>query len=178
MCANDTRSRAWCFTWNNYPDDAVDRLKGIPCERMVVGREVGESGTPHLQGYVRFKQPQRFSYWKNGWPQVHVESRKGSEAQAASYCQKGGDVVIDVGVNFDEKVGPMTRAEELEMIFEEADKGASYGQIRQRHRVFCFWNRSKVINEVCDARYYMEHGVEDDPFMKYDDFYKNKASSI
>lgn len=181
MCASDgTRSRAWCFTWNNYPDDAVDRLKAIQCERMVVAHEVGELGTPHLQGYVRFKNPQRFSYWKIHWPQVHVGMRKGTETQAAEYCYKDGKILIDVGVNFDEKIDTkgMTRNSEMAMVIDEAEKGASYGQIRKRHMVFCAWNRSKVMDVVNDARYYKVHEVDDDAPYRYEDVYKNTQTPV
>lgn len=50
------RSYAWCFTLNNYTDEEIRRLESLECERLVVGKEVAPTtGTPHLQGYIRFK---------------------------------------------------------------------------------------------------------------------------
>ena len=44
-------SKRWCFTWNNYPSDAMETLETIFKEldiEYLVGREVGE-GTGILQ---------------------------------------------------------------------------------------------------------------------------------
>lgn len=55
-----SKSTEWCFTYNNYTVDCPDRLASFfdsaGC-RYVFQREVAESGTPHLQGVVRFSKP-------------------------------------------------------------------------------------------------------------------------
>jgi hypothetical protein len=49
----------WFFTWNNYPEDYERRIGSIGSNgsivSVVVQSEVGENGTPHLQGYIAFK---------------------------------------------------------------------------------------------------------------------------
>lgn len=50
----------WCFTYNNYTPDCPDRLRSFfdaACCKYVFQREVGETGTHHLQGVVRFSKP-------------------------------------------------------------------------------------------------------------------------
>ena len=99
----DGRGHHWCFTLNNPLDfdagvfDASAAVEWIPPYKyLVVGREVGESGTPHLQGYVAFQDQLRFNSIKSFSPQcaaAHWEqkSKFSTYAQAAEYCKKGGD---------------------------------------------------------------------------------------
>lgn len=84
--------RNWCFTWNNYTDEAERILSEYPCTYMVVGKEVGENGTPHLQGYVEFGGSKRLETLKNAWGNApHFEPRMGTAKQASEYCKKDGN---------------------------------------------------------------------------------------
>jgi len=83
-----SRGRAFCFTLNNYTEEDVIALSGVRCEYIIFGFEVGESGTPHLQGYVRFKNPAKFNEVKNKMPKCHIEIAKGSAKQNITYCTK------------------------------------------------------------------------------------------
>nr|WCR62244.1 MAG: replication associated protein [ssDNA virus sp.] len=82
-------SRNYCFTLNNYSEEEYQFMlsMGTYC---IIGREVGESGTSHLQGYIEFKSPTRFDTLKNRSPRAHWEARKGSQEQAVNYCKKDG----------------------------------------------------------------------------------------
>lgn len=88
------RCRNWCWTLNNYTDDDVVRLSADPTDPttyLVFGREVGENGTPHLQGYAEFKRPMSLAQAKARIDaRAHLEPRRGSQAQAIEYCQKDG----------------------------------------------------------------------------------------
>lgn len=58
----------------------------------MVGKEVGESGTPHFQGFICFQDAKTFSAIKKLLPDgCHIEARKGTFQQAADYCKKDGD---------------------------------------------------------------------------------------
>lgn len=90
MFSTQGRYRALCFTYNNPPDDVdgqslVDLLKP---SYLIVGKEVGESGTPHLQGYVEFTNQRTGASLKKKLPTVHFEQRMGTPKQAADYCRK------------------------------------------------------------------------------------------
>lgn len=88
------RSRGWCFTINNYSHEEVLHLRDQvreDSEYLVFGRETGESGTPHLQGFIRFKNPLSLRRVKDLLPRAHLEIQRGTPYQASIYCKKDGD---------------------------------------------------------------------------------------
>jgi len=93
-----TARKAYCFTLNNYTEDEYNTLLGV-CEAesryAVIGREVGESGTPHLQGYICFKRAYRFSTIKDRYlPRCHIEVAAGSPGSNLRYCSKSGNFKV------------------------------------------------------------------------------------
>lgn len=84
------RSRAWTGTWNNYTAVDYDAVLNHECTFVIVGKEVGESGTPHLQFYIRFENAVRMNTLKKLWPKVHWEIARGSCDENVAYCSKQG----------------------------------------------------------------------------------------
>lgn len=80
---------AWCFTFNNYTDEIVPKFQEIiekKCRLGFFNKEVGESGTPHLQGYIELKSKGRPL---NIFPQgAHWAKAKGNRDQNFMYCSK------------------------------------------------------------------------------------------
>jgi len=85
--------RSWCFTTNNYDQAAENLVKDLEGTKYhVYGREVGASGTPHLQGFVQFLSAKSFKAVQKLLPSgSHIEPTKGRPDQAAAYCKKDGD---------------------------------------------------------------------------------------
>jgi len=88
---SQTRARSWCFTLNNPTEEEI--LKPQSWEGynyLVYQLEQGEAGTPHLQGYVNFKNPVRFSEIRKLFidSRAHVSAAKGTAEQNKKYCTK------------------------------------------------------------------------------------------
>lgn len=92
--AQPRQAKRWCFTLNNpvEADKAKLNALGSSCDYLVYGNEVGESGTPHLQGFVILSRSYRFNTVKDLLGErVHLEVARGNNKQAADYCKKDGD---------------------------------------------------------------------------------------
>lgn len=88
------RARSFCFTINNYTQKTVDTLAILgehkSTKYMVYGFEVGEKGTPHIQGYINFKSAKTLSaVVKLGLG--HLAIAKGNHQQNRDYCTKDGE---------------------------------------------------------------------------------------
>lgn len=85
------QAKHWCFTLNN-PKNGYDDLNNVKdWSYMVAGKEIGENGTPHLQGYVAFNKRYRFNAVKTMLPTAHLEVACGTPLEASDYCKKDGD---------------------------------------------------------------------------------------
>ena len=79
-----------CFTLNNYFDQQYQEILNLTCGYVIVGREVGESGTPHIQGYIEFPNAVHFNSLRKKLFNSHIEKRSGTALQASDYCKKEG----------------------------------------------------------------------------------------
>lgn len=96
VSGRNTRARSWVFTWNNYTAEDISYLeKALGEGEYIFGEEVGEEGTPHLQGAVRFTNPRSFNSIRNLFRNNHVEMCKNWEA-SKNYCAKDGEVHTNI----------------------------------------------------------------------------------
>lgn len=90
------RFRNWCFTLNNFSEEEYRLVLEHKCKYIIIGKEVGESGTPHLQGYVEYENGKTLQGVRKLNPRIHWENRLGTQQQAITYCKKDG-VFIEQG---------------------------------------------------------------------------------
>lgn len=98
------RLRKWEFTWNNYTLDNIDtliyKLKNV---NYVFQEETGEKGTPHLQGYIEFKNARYLSALKKEFKGCYFEPCRNEEA-LIKYCQKDETRTGKIYKNLKEKI--------------------------------------------------------------------------
>lgn len=92
----------WCFTLNNYTEDEKMILSSkVPeiCDVAIVGMEIGEQkGTPHLQGYMAFKNKCRPMSHFGEINRIKWTKCKGTEYQNVKYCSKENKIFISHNV--------------------------------------------------------------------------------
>lgn len=81
----------WVFTLNNYTEENITELlthkKISGAKKYMFQREIGESGTPHLQGFIVFStkiRPLSLKLCKK----IHWEKMKGTVLDNIKYCSK------------------------------------------------------------------------------------------
>jgi len=125
MSRKDKRPNAknWCFTINNpIEGDETIILDSKKFKYSVFGREKGDEGTPHLQGYVCLWKEAKLSALKKLFPRAHLEVAKGSPLQNRSYCIKDGDFA-------EQGVLPIQGGESTKKNWDEAKKLALIGRV-------------------------------------------------
>lgn len=91
------QNRRWVFTLNNYADPDILHLRALGespiAKYLIFGKEVGENGTPHLQGFVIFNASRTLLDTKLqlGGNRFHCEIARGTSEQARDYCKKDGE---------------------------------------------------------------------------------------
>lgn len=88
MPKQSNQSKRWCFTVNNYNDEDIELFQSLDCRYIIYGKEVGEQGTPHLQGFVVFTTNKRLTGMKKIHPTAHWEVAIGTTEQSIVYCSK------------------------------------------------------------------------------------------
>lgn len=114
------RLHSFCFTINNWEDPDLEACLNLPHSYLVIGKESGESGTPHLQGYCELIKKVSFGKLKKLLPKAHIERRMGSSQQASDYCKKDDKDAIELGT-----LSKPGKRNDLENVYDAIKNGAS-----------------------------------------------------
>lgn len=96
-----TQRYQWFFTFNNYEEQDIIRLKmrfSDLCKWYVFEKEIGENGTPHLQGNFSLKKKLRLTALKKWDKRIHWEPTRNVDA-AINYCMKETDIYTNLDLD-------------------------------------------------------------------------------
>lgn len=136
MPSNGPRGKYWCWTLNNYTAEEEEKIQAACVEGgeitfLIYGHEVGEAGTPHLQGYVEFSRRKTLSAVKAVLgPRLHLEKRRGTPQEASDYCTKEDDNPFVFGTV---TVSEQGRRTDVERALEALDNGATDRELWKEH---------------------------------------------
>ncbi|ALE29538.1 replication associated protein [Lake Sarah-associated circular molecule 2] len=84
-------TRRIVFTKNNWTEEDYRALMEEPLfSYLIIGKEIGEKGTPHLQGYAEFTKKAKYGALAKKY-KMHCEVSRGTQDEAIKYCMKDGD---------------------------------------------------------------------------------------
>lgn len=99
---NRVRARTYLFTLNNYTEEDIKHLVKEANQQeyeYIFQEEIGENGTPHLQGYIRWKNPKDFDTMKKLIPKAHLEVAINANAVKAYVTKtetRNGDIYTNI----------------------------------------------------------------------------------
>lgn len=80
-------AKKWAFTLNNWDEKEYAQLQDLECKAIWLGKEISESGTPHIQGAVCFGDTHRFAALKKLNDRISWGVAKTNEG-FINYCMK------------------------------------------------------------------------------------------
>lgn len=170
----------WDFVINNYSCDDCERVKRVLknlCESYVVGKEVGESGTPHLQAAVKLKKPNYKSALLKS--EINCENkmsvRPGRNVEAMkNYCLKGGDILCQENLDGFKKEKKLTIEESYNKNYEKREENKTEEKDIEDIKTIIkyyklYWKKDeheKMINELIKKHHKKWAKDEEDYFLR------------
>lgn len=148
-------AKKWCFVLNNWTDEEVGSISSkisLMCSKALVAKEIGENGTPHLQGFIEFKTKQRpMSVFDN--KRIHWDKARGNLDQQWAYITKQTTPFISMGFPKPVKlINPDYSWEQdiIKIIMTEPD---------DRH-IYWYWSKGGCIGKTSFCKYLtMKHNA-------------------
>jgi hypothetical protein len=145
-----SRGKNWCFTLNNYTEEDLERLPLLvtqnECSYLIYGKEVGESGTPHLQGFVSFTRRVYLTDVKKRISRTaHFELSR-LVPESIEYCKKDNDV-YEYGTP---PVGQGKRSDIDDFKTDVKDGLLDLKKIREKHSAVYAKHKTFVLEYVVD----------------------------
>lgn len=146
-------AKHWCFTLNNPSDNEQQSLDQLGSSQMgtasivylVYGKETGENGTFHLQGFISFSKRKSLRQLKKIIPRAHLEIAKGTPEQAATYCKKDGDYQ-----EFGQLPGGRGKRTDLESLWHDLKDGKSAQEVANKFPSLYIRYRRNILASIRD----------------------------
>lgn len=146
------------MTVNNYTDDDEEQIKSFCIEENVkyaiFGKEIGENGTRHLQGFVHLHRKVRLNTIKKNISKTgHFEIARGTDDENQEYCKKDGDLLLEVGFPGAKPGTNKSFVNAMEMVDQMIDGASAYDLIEGDPKYAAAYMRhSRCIEDLVSER--------------------------
>lgn len=91
--------RRLVITINNWTQQDLFAFKYLARKAVyaIAGAEVGEKGTPHIQGFIHLPNAKKGQEWKKQLPRAHFIPANGSDHSNKEYCGKEENILFETG---------------------------------------------------------------------------------
>lgn len=108
--------KIWVFTLNNYTDEEFSSIvQHFSHDKFVIGKEISENGTPHLQGHIELTKKQRITALMKLNPKIHWEPCRNKLA-SREYCTKENNFVTNIRMKRPIKFPEMNKPWQLDIL--------------------------------------------------------------
>lgn len=150
-------ARNWMFTLNNWTEMELMKLKvfaGEKCKYMVIGKEVGKTGVPHLQGYMQLEKATRGQTIKNQSKVLRLwMGIANAPEKADKYCKKDGDfetigeIDLNSSVKAGSKKGGASTKATWQQLYVDIKNGMSFDDCMEKYPAMVMQTRNAVLAE-------------------------------
>lgn len=130
-----SKAKNWIFVVNNYTEEECTQILELRDYIAYVSfsKEVGEAGTPHLQGHLCLKAKKRLAQIKRipGMARAHFQVRRGTFDEAEDYDGKDSNLVFKAGDPAN--VGRQGKRSDLDAVVSDIKEGASLRELWESH---------------------------------------------
>lgn len=170
--------KTWDLTLNNYTPGEVSTFESWSDDvrRMVISKEVSDTGTPHLQGRITFCRSYRMAALKKLVPRAHWEPT--NKTQDSLYCKKVDSEVI-INVN-NRHQGSRT---DLKEATDAMIQGASVAELYREHTAVMVkypTGMMKARQYLCPRPSHHKYTIDDFtcPLFNWDDLHSGRGRSL
>lgn len=144
---NNNLAKRWCFTLNNYTQEDEDRLRSLTIDDgvnfLIFEPEVGDSGTPHFQGFVKLDKKKRPTQLRKLVGPAHFIVAKGTDQQNIDYCSKDGNPYI-----YGEKGKGQGKRSDWDNLMADLRAGATEEEVTDKYPSIVAQCRAFVLRQI------------------------------
>jgi len=147
-------AKYFCFTLNNWTETELKNILDLldPKDTYIIGKEIGEQGTPHLQGFIKFfKKTRPIEKFNN--KRIHWELCKGSEIDNVIYCSKDNNYITNYSMAEIYALGPLDIIPKTDLKPWQLELTEIIKTKPDRRKIYWYWSEKGNLGKSALSKY-------------------------